>query len=125
VIDDVLPPEVLVDGIPCWAFDMHVREGNQAMSRFLKTDCETARWIEVNVPIAKRRKFLGNILFCVESGLVTNRLRWTVGDDLRHMADYQCHSVEPSSVQEIMVLLHHDLPLLNKERGHVTTSNLL
>lgn len=86
------------------------------MSRFLKTDCETARWIEANMPASKRRKFLGNILFCVESGLVENRLRWAVGDDLRHMADYQCHGVDQSSAAEVMTLLRQDLPKLNEVR---------
>ena len=37
---DDLPEEELIGEVPCWAFDMHTREGKMAISRFLKMDYE-------------------------------------------------------------------------------------
>ena len=42
---DDLPPEEMIGEVPGWAYDMHVREGNQAMARFLDEESDTARWI--------------------------------------------------------------------------------
>jgi hypothetical protein len=120
---DDLPPEELIGEVPGWAYDMHVREGNQAMARFLEEDCDTARWIAARIPAGKRVRFLGGILFRVESGLVDRRLRWETGDTLRRMADFECQGLEPDDVAEVMHLLRQDLPKLNEARRHVTGSN--
>ena len=119
---DDLPEEEMIGDVPCWAYDMHVREGNAAMSRFLEMDCDTARWVDANVPSHGRVKFLGGVLFRVESGLVDNRLRWKVGDDLRHMAEFECPGLRHERAAEIMELLRLDLPKLNVARRHVTRS---
>jgi hypothetical protein len=31
---DELPPEVMIDGVPSWAFDVYSREGRAALARF-------------------------------------------------------------------------------------------
>ena len=67
---DEIPDEELIGDVPCWAFDMHVREGNRAMDRFLTTDCDTALWMRAHLPKGQRRKFLSNVLFSVEGGLM-------------------------------------------------------
>ena len=120
---DDLPPEEMIGEIPGWAYDMHVREGNQAMARFLEEECDTARWIAARIPAGKRVRFLGGILFRVESGLVDRRLRWKTGDTLRRMADFECQGFKPDEVAEVMSLLRQDLPKLNEARRHVTGSN--
>ncbi len=121
---DDIPAEELIGGVPCWAFDMYVREGNRAMERFLTTDCDTARWVNAHLPKGQRRKFLGLILFRVEGGMVSERLRWKVGDDLRQISDLECFDLEPTKVAEVMVLLRSDLPILNEARRNVYVSNL-
>ena len=118
---DDIPEEEMIGEVPGWAYDMHVREGNQAMARFLETDCKTTRWVEANLPPNGRVKFMGGILFRVESGLVSNRLRWEVGDDLRRMAEYECPGLRHKKAAEIMNLLRRDLPMLNEARHNVAT----
>jgi len=120
---DDFPPEEMIGEVPCWAYDMHVREGNQAMARFLEEDCDTARWVASHIPVGKRVRFLGGTLFRAESGLVDRRLRWETGDTLRRMADFECQGLKPDDVAEVMQLLRQDLPKLNEARRHVTGSN--
>jgi hypothetical protein len=106
----------MIGDVPCWAFDMHVREGNKALRAFLHTNCETARWIKAHIPSHERVSFLGGVLFRVESGLVSNRLRWRIGDELRHTADLECHGPSCPDATEVLRLLQTDLPLLNQVR---------
>lgn len=117
---DDLPEEELIGDVPCWAFDMHVREGNTAIAQFLKSDCETTRWVNANLPRNGRGKFIGGILFSIESGLVSNRLRWETGDSLRRMSELECAGLQPKDAAEIMSLLRTDLPLLNAARRFVS-----
>lgn len=121
---DDLPEEEMIGEVPGWAYDMHVREGNQAMARFLKTGCETARWIADRLPRSERVRFLGNMLFYSESGLVDRRLRWETGDRLRRMAELECHGLDPKDMEIGYALLRREIPMLNEERRHVAGSNL-
>jgi hypothetical protein len=121
---DDLPDEEMIGGVPCWVFDMHVREGNRAMARFRQKDCETTRWLREVKPERDHRALLGSLLFHVESGLVDRRLRWSVGDRLREMADVEVHGMTPESAAMGLRLLRNDLPILNEERSHVVASNL-
>lgn len=121
---DILPPDELINGVPCWVFDTHVREGKQALARFLKTNCETARWIRGNVNGYRRSRFLANLLFRVESGLVDQRLRWPLGDQLKTACDFDILGVTSEQAREASQLLCKDLPILNRERRHVFGSNL-
>ncbi len=66
---------------------------------------------------------MGGILFRVESGLVSNRLRWKVGDDLRRMAEFECPGLRHEDAGGIMRLLRLDLPMLNMARRLVIKSN--
>lgn len=116
---DDLPKEQMIGKAPCWAYDMHVREGNAAMAKFLKIDCETSRWINATLPPAGRVRFLGGILFSVESGLVDRRLHWQAANDLRDMANFECHGIGRAEAAEVMGLLKNDLPLLNEIRLHI------
>ena len=121
---DDLPADELIQGIPCWTFDTHTREGKHALARFMKTDCETARWIRGNVSGYRRTRFLADLLFRVEGGLVDRRLRWPLGDQLKTTCDFDILGVTTEQAKEASQLLRKDLPILNRERGHVFSSNL-
>jgi hypothetical protein len=109
----------MIGEVPCWAFDKHVRDGNKALARLLETDCETARWVSAHIPPGQRLGFLGGILFRVESGLVSKRLRWLTADALRQMAEFGCPALRGPDPAEIMELLRRDLPKLNEARRYV------
>jgi hypothetical protein len=86
---DDLPPEDMIGDVPAWALDVYTREGRAAFARFLQTDAPTARWVRRNVSPARRVSFLGHIIFRVEGGLVANRMRWPMADELRCQVDIE------------------------------------
>lgn len=119
VEDDPFPPETECKSVPSWALDVYTREGQTALRRFLKTNCNTAEWIRGTVPPQQQVKFLGNILFVVEGGLLRRRYRWSVADQLRRQFEIECHSPYCINASELIDQLRTDLPLLNEVRRHV------
>jgi hypothetical protein len=119
VIDDDLPPEIMIRGIPGWAFDMFVREGRQAIRLFLAQNNATARWVNAHVPAPNRVDFLGHILFAIEGGLLKSRLDWPTGVRLRTWAERESQGPWCPDATEIIELMRAELPLLNEVRAHV------
>ncbi|WP_143749165.1 hypothetical protein [Mesorhizobium sp. WSM3882] len=117
--DDIFPPETLCGALPSWALDVYSREGQQALRRFLGRDCKTARWVRRHVPPAQRIKFLGDILFAVEGGLLRNHYRWPLADELRRSWAIECQGPFCPDASEIISMLRSDISLLNAERQHV------
>jgi hypothetical protein len=87
---DELPPEEMIGDIPTWAIDLYSREGRAALARFLQTDARAACWVRGTIRPARRVSFLGHIVFRVEGGLVVNRMRWPLADELRRQVDFEC-----------------------------------
>jgi hypothetical protein len=110
VVDDELPPEAMIGGVPGWAYDLYSREGRAALARFLEGSSATACWVRSHVPPPKRIDFLGSLVFRVEGGLCRSRLRWRAGDRLR-LADLGSHG------SGILEILRDDLPVLNEARA--------
>lgn len=119
VEDDDFPPETMCGPLPSWALDVYSREGQQALKWFLRRDCKTTHWVRQHVPPAQRIKFLGNILFAAEGGLLRNHYRWPVADELRRSWEIECQGPHCPDAAEIISLLRADIPLLNNERQHV------
>ena len=120
--DDDLPQETTIGRVPGWAMDVHTREGRAAFARFLETDAPSARWVRTNIRSARRLPFFGHIVFRVESGLVVNRLRWPLADELRRQADVECSYPDSSDDTEILGLTRTDVPILDEVRAAVTES---
>ena len=116
---DDLPPEMMIGGVPGWAMDIHTRRGRAAFARFLETDAPSARWVRAKIRPARRVPFFGHVVFHVESGLVVNRLRWPLGDELRRKADVECSYPELSDDTEILELTRADLPVLDEVRAEM------
>jgi hypothetical protein len=119
VEDDRLPPEMFIDDVPSWAFDIYSREGRAGLTVFLQGTSETARWVRANVPAPRRVSFLGTVVFRVEGGLVRSRLHWPIADKLRRLVDLECHGRCCRDASEILDLARRDLALLNQVRAHV------
>jgi hypothetical protein len=117
--DDDRPPAIMVGDVPGWAMDVYTREGRQALQAFLQRDCETARWVKAHVPAAQRVNFIGTVAFRMEGGLVRQRARWPIGDELRRLVDIECHGPSCSDATEILQLMRNDIGLLNEERSNV------
>jgi hypothetical protein len=117
--DDDLPPETMIGGVPGWAMDVHTRQGRASFVHFLETDAPSARWVRANIRPARRLPFFGHIVFRVESGLVVNRLRWPLADELRRQADVECSYPDSCDDTEILGLTRADLPILDEVRTAV------
>jgi hypothetical protein len=114
--NDDLPAEDMIGDIPAWALDVYTREGRAAFAGLLETDAPAARWIQRNVRQARRLSFLGHIVFRVEGGLVANRMRWPLADELRRQVDYECSDRDCTDATEILGLMADDIPRLNEAR---------
>jgi hypothetical protein len=119
VESDELPPEVMIGDVPSWALDVYTREGRAAFARFLQTDALAARWARRNVSPARRVSFLGHIVFRVEGGLVVNRMRWPLAEELRRQVDVECSGRGCPDATKILELFRDDIPRLNETRAGV------
>ena len=117
VESDEFPPEVMIGDVPSWALDIFSREGRVAFARFLGTNAPAARWVRSHVRLAHRVAFLGHVVFRVEGGLVTSRMRWPLADELRRQTDVECSGPDCPDASEILGLMQADLPLLNEARA--------
>jgi hypothetical protein len=119
VRDDLFPPEVLIRGVPSWAYDTYTREGRAAYQVFLQGESETARWVRGHIGPSQRVSFLSGIVFRVEGQLCRNRLRWPVADELRRLVDYESQGPGCPDATEVLQLRRDEIPLLNEVRAHV------
>jgi hypothetical protein len=119
VVSDEFPPEVMIGDVPGYCLDMFTREGRSAFARFLRTDCESARWIRAHVPPSNQVDLLGQLVFRCEGGLLKDRLRWPIGDELRRRMDVDCNGLDCFEAPEILGLARHDIPLLNGVRAEL------
>jgi hypothetical protein len=113
------PPEVMIGPVPSWAYDIFTREGRSVFARFLSGKTETARWIRRHVVPSARLEFLGNLVFYLEGGCLSQRLRWSVGDQLRELAQSNCLGIDSSAASEVFRLLPQDFPALNRLRRQI------
>jgi hypothetical protein len=116
---DELPPEEVIGDVPAWAVDLYSREGRAALARFLQIGTPAAQWVRRNVSPPHRVSFLGHIIFRVEGGLVANRVRWPLAEELRRQVDVECSGPECSDATEILELMRNDIPRLNEARAAV------
>lgn len=115
---DGMPQQTLCNGVPSWSLDYFTRRGRKVLSRFLRTNCPSANWIKARIPGNAQTKFLGGVLFAVESGLVKDRLIWPVAHRLRHHVEVHCQPYCDDAT-EILKLLSRDIPILNQVRADV------
>jgi hypothetical protein len=118
--DDRLPPAAMVGDVPGWVWDLHSHEGRASLEVFLKGDSATASWVRAHVPTAQQPRFLGGVLFRTEGGLVRQRLRWGVGDQLRESMDLECHGPYCPNASHLLKLMRDDIPALNDARTHAS-----
>jgi hypothetical protein len=119
IIPDELPQETMIGRVPCWVLDMHVREGNRAMTLLLKRGGRFAKWHDKHVGSSRGVRVMGSLLFRIESGLVDRRINWEIGNRVRAQADYCFPGLDPDLAAEGRTILLEDLPQLNEARADV------
>ena len=116
LVNDSFPPEMSIGGVPSWCLDGFSREGRTALGRFLASDCQTTRWLRANVPSADRMRMVRHAQFRVEAGLVTDRLVWAAGENLRRQADLHSWPFSPPDAATLLSLMRADIGVLNGAR---------
>lgn len=119
-VDDEFPPVVIGhSGIPTYCLDAFSWEGKAALSRFLKRDTETGRWLGKNVSASRRLSVLAGGLFRVEGGLVRQRVEWPCASTLRWLADSGYHRQKVTDPAAFLAMVRADLPALDEVRHDV------
>ena len=118
VTDDEFPPETMIGDVPSWAFDIYSREGRAAYA-VSQTDWASARWIRAHVHSICQVALLGHVVFRIEGGVVRNRLRWELADELRRLVDFECAGLESPEAAELADFVRADIPVLDDVRAEV------
>ncbi|MCA3647040.1 MAG: hypothetical protein IOC54_10665 [Methylobacterium sp.] len=117
--DDPLPQESMAGPVPGWALDAYTREGKGALRRFLGTQAGLATWTRHHLPPGQRLPFLARVVFHAEGGLLVNRRRTALSDELRRVNEEEASGVSPEAMREAMALMRDDLPILNAIRAEI------
>jgi len=117
--NDPLPHESMAGPVPGWALDAYTREGKGALRRFLATQAGFATWTRHHLPPGQRLQLLSRVVFHVEGGLLVNRRRTALSDQLRRINEEEASGVPPEAMREAMALLRNDLPILNAIRSEI------
>lgn len=124
VQDDDMPADVMVGAVPGWCLDIYTRPGRAALATFIEGSTRTARWVRLHIPQRRRVEFLGTIIFRLEGQCVQQRLRWSIGDELRRAVDYECNGPHCRDASEILGLARADLGELNAVRAELMERSL-
>ncbi|WP_274628129.1 hypothetical protein [Arvimicrobium flavum] len=118
--DDEFPPVVIgPSGIPTYCYDAFSWEGKSALSRFLKRNTRTGRWLRRYFPAERRLTVLAGGLFRIEGGLVRQRVEWPCAMTLRWLADSGYHNMKLSDPAGFLDMIRADLPTIDMERANV------
>jgi len=115
--DDEFPKVVIGrNGLPTYVYDAFSWEGKSALSRFLKQNTVTGRWLRRYVPAERRMVVLAGGLFRVEGGLVRQRVDWPCAATLKWLADAGYHQMKLPDPAGLLSMIRNDLPLLDEVR---------
>ncbi|MFN3628186.1 MAG: hypothetical protein ACK4S3_09965, partial [Parvibaculum sp.] len=118
--DDEFPSVVVGrNGLPTFVLDSFSWEGKASLSRFLKRDTATGRWLRKHVTAERRLSVLAGGLFRVDGGLVRQRVMWPCAMTLRWLADSGYHSMKLSDPAAFLDMIRADLPTIDEERADV------
>jgi hypothetical protein len=118
--DDEFPKVVIArNGLPTYLYDAFSWEGKTALSRFLKRNTTTGRWLRRYVPAERRMTVLAGGLFRIEGGLVRQRVQWPCALTLRWLADAGYHNMKLSDPAGFLAMVREDLTAIDEERSHV------
>lgn len=118
--DDEFPPVVIGrNGLPSYVYDAFSWEGKAALSRFLKRNTETGRWLRNHVPAERRLSVLAGGLFRIDGSATRKRVQWPCAITLRWLADSGFHSMKLPDPAAFLDMIRADLPTIDEERTDV------
>ena len=119
VVPDDLPHSASIGDMPACVFDGYTYQGKRAIRELVERSTPLRRFLGGRAPRKDWPKIVALILFRVEGGLMTNRLRWGLGDGVREDADMRGRRIDPEAVPEAMAILRSELPRLNEIRARI------
>lgn len=121
---DTMPPHCMVGDAPSYALDAYTRSGKAAIRELLGTSKQFRQFLSDNAPEKGWPKIAAVMLFRVEGGLMSNRLRWHEGNEIRQTADLVVPGLDTEVVSEGLDILRNGLPTLNAIRQRIGVPNL-
>lgn len=121
---DPLPSDTMIDDAPSYALDAYTRSGKAAIRELLRTSMPLRRYLSAHAPEKVWPKIAAVMLFRVEGGLMSNRLRWPEGDNIKALADMIVPGLDAEAVPKGLDVLRNELPALNAIREWIGVPNL-
>ncbi len=121
---DTMPPHCMVGDAPSYALDAYTRSGKAAIRELLRSSKQLRQFLSANAPEKAWPRIASVMLFRVEGGLMTNRLRWHEGNEVYQAADLVVPGLDAEAVPEGLDVLRNDLPVLNAIRKRIGIPNL-
>jgi len=121
---DPLQSDTMIDDAPSYALDAYTRSGKAAIRELLRTSIRLRRFLSAHAPEKTWPKIAAVVLFRVEGGLMSNRLRWTEGDGIKASAEMIVPGLASEAVPEGLAILRNELSALNAIRERIGVPNL-
>ena len=118
-VSDGLPHPAIIGDMPACVFDGYTHQGKRAIRELVERSTPLRRFLGGRAARKNWPKIVALILFRIEGGLMTNRLRWGLGDRVRDDADMRGRGIDPEAVLEAMAILRRELPRLNAIRARI------
>jgi hypothetical protein len=118
VVEEPLPPAVMVGKLISPTYDMHTLEGKKARSAFL-TRSKTLQQFMTSYKIEKPKDLLDTAIFYVEGGRLDRRIYTPWIEKVRacsHKADFESFGLPVEHKDEIGNIVLQKLPRLNSSR---------
>ncbi len=116
---DVIPAEIMIDGVPSWVLDGFTREGRLAIGRLVLESRDLNAWMRATASKSKWLPLAASALFHVEGGLLKTRSQTPLSVELRRINEEMCAGIPPDKARELFSLIAMNLPLLNAIRADV------
>ena len=116
---DLLPPSACLESVPSYALDTYTRSGKAAIRQLLQTSAPLRSFLGLHAPEQDWPKIVAVMLFRIEGGLMTNRLRWPSGEQIKERADEIIPGLPIEVTTEGLELLRAEIPRLNIARGMI------
>jgi hypothetical protein len=78
-----------------------------------------ATWTRHHIPLGQRLPLLARVVFHAEGGLLINRRRTVLSDELRRINEEEASGVPQEAMRKAKALIRDDLPILNAIRAKI------
>lgn len=121
---DAMPLQEMIGDAPSYALDAYTRPGKAAIRKLTESSDRLSRHLSRHAPVTAWTKITSVMLFRIEGGLLSPRLRWDEGNEINAAADLVVPGLSTEAVPEGLEILRSELPALNAIRRRIGVPNL-